>query len=255
MMSFYCSDLNMKKTSVFKCLIVLIRQLQGLIKMRKLREKGNVVEIHREDLHRIKLKIKGRDNVVRIGKLGASNGVIRLSICGDGNEITMGNGTKVGASLGIEVGMLSPNFDAVRAASVKIGNDCSFERVAIKLYNSNSSVNIGADCMFSYDINIWNTDAHPIFEKETGIIINYSRVLRVGNHVWVGAKATLLKNITVGDDCVIGWGSVVGRSCPEANCVIAGNPARVVKHGITWDADGKSCGYIANDWNLQGDAE
>lgn len=53
------------------------------------------------------------------------------------------------------------------------------------------------------------------------------RPVRVGRNVWIGGGAILLPGITVGDDAVIGAGSVVTRDVP-AGATVAGNPARVI---------------------------
>ncbi|HAB26474.1 MAG TPA: serine acetyltransferase, partial [Xanthomarina gelatinilytica] len=50
----------------------------------------------------------------------------------------------------------------------------------------------------------------------------------IGNDVTVGANVVIIGNITIGDHVVIGAGSVVVKDVPS-NCVIAGNPARVIK--------------------------
>lgn len=53
--------------------------------------------------------------------------------------------------------------------------------------------------------------------------------VRIGNRVWVGANATLLPGVTIGDNAVVGAGSVVTKDVPE-NAVVVGNPAHIVKY-------------------------
>ena len=50
----------------------------------------------------------------------------------------------------------------------------------------------------------------------------------IGNNVWIGMNATILKGVTIGDNSVVAAGSVVTKSVP-ANVVVAGNPAVVIK--------------------------
>ena len=50
----------------------------------------------------------------------------------------------------------------------------------------------------------------------------------IGNNVWIGDKATILPNVTIGDGAVIAANAVVTKDVP-ANCVVAGNPAKIVK--------------------------
>ena len=50
----------------------------------------------------------------------------------------------------------------------------------------------------------------------------------MGNNVWIGANVTILPGVTIGDDTVIGAGSVVNRDIPSG-VVAAGNPCRVIR--------------------------
>lgn len=148
------------------------------------------------------------------------------------------------------MGQIHPNFGMIENAHIHIGRNTSFESTSITTFNSNSSVEIGERCMFSFGINVYNTDAHPIMNAESGEIVNKVKSLKIGNHVWVGANATILKNTIIPDDCIVGWGSVVNAryalsSYIKQNCIIAGNPAKVVKTGVSWDSDG-SKGYVQN---------
>jgi maltose O-acetyltransferase len=56
--------------------------------------------------------------------------------------------------------------------------------------------------------------------------LEFGRPIRIGRNVWIGGGAILLPGVTVGDDAVIGAGSVVTRDVPDGATVV-GNPARV----------------------------
>ncbi|MGN0623136.1 MAG: sugar O-acetyltransferase [Oscillospiraceae bacterium] len=68
-----------------------------------------------------------------------------------------------------------------------------------------------------------NHDMSP--EKRRGMC---PKPIRIGKNVWIGSNSTVLPGVTIGDNAVIGAGSVVTRDVPE-NMVAAGNPARVIK--------------------------
>lgn len=53
--------------------------------------------------------------------------------------------------------------------------------------------------------------------------------VRIGKHCWIGAGATILPEVFLGDFTIVGAGAVVTRSFEEGYCVIAGNPARIIK--------------------------
>lgn len=215
-------------------------------RIRKLKQK-NTIEYSPFDLDKIKIRIKGSNNIVRIGKLGMVSGKIEIRIYGDNNEVILGAGIHVSQFLNIGIGADCTNFGAVSNVKVCIGNGTGFENTKLQTYNSNSGISIGDNCMFSFGIQLYNTDAHAILDVETRTVINKVRELTIGNHVWVGANVTIMKNVTIADDCVIGWGSVVSGKFTEPNCILAGNPSRIIKRGITWEANGAQCGYIANE--------
>jgi len=50
----------------------------------------------------------------------------------------------------------------------------------------------------------------------------------IGNNVWMGGRVTILKGVAIGDNALIGAGSVVTKDVPR-NAIVAGNPARVIK--------------------------
>lgn len=95
-------------------------------------------------------------------------------------------------------------------------------------------VTIGDDCLLGWDICIRDCDGHAVVCD--GRVSNESKQVLLGNHVWVGAHVDLLKGSIVGDGSVVGYGSCVTRPYPEANCLIGGYPARVIRRHVEWRA-------------------
>ena len=52
--------------------------------------------------------------------------------------------------------------------------------------------------------------------------------VRIKRNVWIGANATILPGVTIGENAVVGAGSVVTKDVPD-NAVVAGNPARLIR--------------------------
>ena len=96
-----------------------------------------------------------------------------------------------------------------------------------------ANIEIGDHCMFSYGITVRNHDSHHIIDRKTGEITNHPNNIIIGKEVWIGENATILKGVSIGDYSVVAMGSVVTKSC-MGGMIVAGNPARVVKEGITW---------------------
>lgn len=72
------------------------------------------------------------------------------------------------------------------------------------------------------------TAGHPIDAEERNKGLEYARPITVGNNVWIGGNVCVVPGVTIGDNCVIGAGSVVVKDIP-ANSVAVGNPCRVIK--------------------------
>lgn len=82
-------------------------------------------------------------------------------------------------------------------------------------------VTIGRDCMIGWDVLIMDTDQHPLPGR--GL---QNRPVRIGDRVWIGARATILKGVTIGDGAVVGACSVVTGDVP-AGGVVTGPKAAV----------------------------
>ncbi len=63
--------------------------------------------------------------------------------------------------------------------------------------------------------------------------------ISVGSNTFIGTKVLILKGVTIGENCVIGAGSIVTKSVPD-DCIAAGNPARVIKKTDEYLAQAKS---------------
>ena len=98
----------------------------------------------------------------------------------------------------------------------------------------NSTVEIGSDCLFSTNVNIACSDTHSILDFDDNLL-NTGKFVKIGNHIWICQDARIGKNVTIPDNCIIGMGSIVTKEFTEPNCIIAGNPAKVVKKNIKWN--------------------
>jgi acetyltransferase-like isoleucine patch superfamily enzyme len=90
-------------------------------------------------------------------------------------------------------------------------------------------VSIGRECVIADRVMLIDFD-HGMVEVERPIRLQgiYKRDVRVGNNVWIGYGACILRGATVGDNAVIGTNAVVTRDVP-ANAVVGGVPARVLR--------------------------
>ena len=71
--------------------------------------------------------------------------------------------------------------------------------------------------------------AHPIEAAGRYDGLGIAKLITIGNCVWIGGNSTILMGVTIGDNAVIGGGSVVTHDIPP-NAVAVGNPARVIRY-------------------------
>lgn len=69
-----------------------------------------------------------------------------------------------------------------------------------------------------------DNSAIKIYEDATDFV----GPIQIGNNVFIGANSTILPGVTIADNCIIGAGSIVSRSCHETGIVLAGNPAKPI---------------------------
>lgn len=116
---------------------------------------------------------------------------------------------------------------------VSVGNENHVSTVAIMLIRN--KLKIGSNCTFAGGIRIWG-DGHAILDNSTGQVLNEPKgCITIGNHVWIGENVAITKNAGIPDDSIVGIQSVVSKKFTENHVVIAGNPAAIVKHGVSWD--------------------
>lgn len=86
---------------------------------------------------------------------------------------------------------------------------------------------VGDQTMFGPNVTV-STAGHPILPELREQVYQYNMPVHIGRNCWIGAGAILLPGVTIGDNTVIGAGSIVTRDIP-ANVVAVGNPCRVMR--------------------------
>lgn len=128
------------------------------------------------------------------------------------------------------VGLYSRTIVVTRTpnASVKIGNRVGISGATIY---ARSKIEIGDDTNIGGNVKLLDNDFHPIDpiariknEKEK---IGTAPIV-IGNNCFIGCNSLILKGVVLGNNCVVGAGSVVTGIFGD-NCVIAGNPAKVIR--------------------------
>lgn len=99
--------------------------------------------------------------------------------------------------------------------------------------NHNCTILDGAPVTFGDNVFIApncviSTAGHAIDSEQRSRGLEIARPIRVGNNVWIGANVSILPGVTIGDNTIIGAGSVVNKDIP-ADVIAVGNPCRVIR--------------------------
>lgn len=117
--------------------------------------------------------------------------------------------------------------------SLQIGNN--FRATGFATILTSNKITFGADCLVSWDTLIMDTDAHSIYLLENDSKpINPSKPIMVGDKVWVGARATILKGVTIKNSSIIASNCCVTKDIEEG-AIVASTNQKVIKNNIMWD--------------------
>lgn len=119
-------------------------------------------------------------------------------------------------------------------AILKIWN--GFSANANSLICCDENITIGAGCMLGWNVSLMDTDLHRLY-NEKNIYYNQPAPVHIGDFVWISADATILKGCCIGGESVIAKSAVVSRQTTKRNCLLAGNPAVIVKENINWSRE------------------
>ncbi|HET8672324.1 MAG TPA: acyltransferase [Thermoleophilaceae bacterium] len=134
----------------------------------------------------------------------------------------LGHGTKIRCHEGVV---------SIGAKTV-LGQECTISAF--------QHVSIGRECVIADRVMLIDFD-HGMVEVERPIRVQgiYKRDTRIGNNVWIGYGACILRGVTVGDNAVIGTSAVVTKDVPP-NAVVGGVPAQIIRmrrapRGLRWE--------------------
>lgn len=93
-------------------------------------------------------------------------------------------------------------------------------------------ITIGDNNMYGWNISFNTSDGHHIYED--GKAKPMEGDITIGNHVWIASHCIIGKNTSIADDCVVAQHSLVGKRFEQANCLIGGMPAKIIKENYSW---------------------
>ncbi len=149
-----------------------------------------------------------------------------------GSSISIGDGTSIFSSFSSNMlGLYQRSILVARyGGKIEIGKECGISGSTIYAWKSikiGDYTRIGANCK------IVDNDFHPVELKfrHNGLNEQYTRrsPIEIGDDCFIGMNSIILKGTRLGNNVIVGAGSVVHGVFPD-NVIIAGNPAKIVKH-------------------------
>lgn len=120
---------------------------------------------------------------------------------------------------------IEPDFICEMGNNITIG-DHVFMNFGCIIFDM-GEVTIGDNVMFGPRVGIYTTN-HAFNPEERIDNVVISKPVHIGNRVWIAADVKIVQGVTIGDDSIIGAGSVVTKDIP-AGVIAAGNPCRVIR--------------------------
>ena len=170
-------------------------------------ERGKEINILVDELIKAK-KLCNQYNNLCIEDIEKGNEIIKKLFSKTGNEF-----------------MIMPNFYCDYGFNIEIGEKF-YSNHNLVILDANKvefgdNVFIGPNCGFY-------TSGHPLDYQTRNKGLEYAKPIKVGSNVWIGGNVCVMPGVTIGDNVVIGAGSVVNKDIPS-NCVAVGNPCKVIK--------------------------
>ena len=113
----------------------------------------------------------------------------------------------------------------VPGSEVAIGD---YSRINGAYIHAQKKIEIGKNCVIASGVQIMDTNGHELISSNRTVGRDKPKEIKIGNNVWIGINAIILKGSDIGNNSVVAAGSVVKGIFPE-NSLIIGNPAKKVK--------------------------
>lgn len=187
-------------------------------------ERGNVaLSLPGESLPEIARPLNPNDMPTNCIVVIYSGGEFVVTPCGDGAEVIIGPSCK-----------FSWAHLRCHGGKILIGRGCEFHTGFEMDLPRGGSASVGEFCFVETRVTISTVDAIPIINRSVSTPIkNGSKIISVGDRVWLGMESVVGGGAIIGCDTIIAPRSIVTDELPP-NSVCEGGPARPIKSGVVW---------------------
>lgn len=184
-------------------------------------DNGNTI-IAPSNLNKVHVEFAGKNNRLYISE-NSNISYAQIYFPADGGVCIVGD-------QGSYIGRIRVGWNCL----VSIGDRVTTTGACFVYTAESTAVIIGDDCMIAAQVQLRSEDSHAIYDVTSGLRINPSRNIVVGEHVWLAEAASILSGSVIGSGSVVGTQSVVKGKYPN-NCVVAGVPSRILKKNTAWE--------------------
>lgn len=129
--------------------------------------------------------------------------------------------TRIGQGCCVEVGK--------KAVLILGRNFCMTGRSTLLCTNR---ITFGDECLLSWDLLIMDSDWHQVISTIDSEVLNSSKPITVGNHVWIGCRSIILKGVNISNHVIIAANSTISHSISKEFVAVSSN--RVLKENVRW---------------------
>lgn len=165
-----------------------------------------------------------KTGILQIGKHGLGfldkyNCLTKWNIAG---TLHISGKTRIGQGCCVEVG---------ENATMTLGRDFNVTGRSVILCSNR--ITFGDGCLLSWDLLIMDKDWHSVISTVDGGMLNFSKPINVGNHVWIGCRSTILKGVNISNDVIVAANSTISRSIDKEFVAVSGN--MVLREDVRWE--------------------
>ena len=177
--------------------------------------------------------IKGNNNTIILEKPIRFNNT-KFSISGNNNTISIKKTKR--PIKNVTIG-LDENSAVYIDENASIGQG-DFYLVANGNYKVGHKVVIGKNFRAGKDTIIRTSDGHSLIDPETGLATNEPKDVIIGDNVWIMSRCMISKGAKIPNGSAVAAYSFVNKPFEDENIMLAGIPAKILKHNIKWDIRG-----------------
>ncbi len=174
----------------------------------------------------LKVNVSSKSHAILVGNLtvnswGGSNIASSIS-CLDDSSLTISGDFEIGPNVHIDLAPGAMLTLGGKKSASGSGITCN-SRIMVE-----KSLSIGSDCIIAWDVFITDSNYHDI----SGI--TRCTPVSIGNHVWISHGVSVLNGAVIPAGCIVGAKSLVSSVFETEKALLAGVPAKVMRHGVEW---------------------